>query len=824
MPATPSSQTFPIDGMSCASCSARVEKALLAVPGVETASVSLATGTAHVTGTASHAALVTAVEQTGFSVLPSPVQLRIDGMSCASCSTRVEKTLQDVMGVRTASVSLATGTAHVTGTAAHQTLIEAIERIGFAATLLEQENGPEAMRDRQERLRQSMSLQWRDLKIAALLWFIIMLMTMGHGLGLVPPRLQPFIQWGCASVALLGPGRRFFRNGIPTLLRSAPNMNSLVALGTGAAYLYSSLAVFFPSLLPEGTRNLYFDTVLGILTLVLLGRLMEARAKGRTSTALEKLVHLQPQKAHLLTGDGDRIVPVSDVKPGDTLLVRPGERVPLDGLILEGESHLDESLLTGEPLPVRRMTGDTVIGGTINQEGVLTIRATATGADTMLARIVSMVAQAQGSKLPIQSLVDRVTLWFVPTIILLAVLTFILWLWLGPAPSLGHAVVNAIAVLIAACPCAMGLATPTAIMVGTGTAAEMGLLFRRGEVLQTLEKTRLVAFDKTGTMTCGQPRLTDFFLLDGTTCPDPDMAENHLLALAAATERQSDHPVARAIIRAAEDRDLPAVRTGHARIIAGLGIEAQDDEGHDINIGSHAYMKTLGLYNAEANRLAGAFSQKGTSPLFMAHRGKLVALMGIADPIRPSAVRAVAALRAQNIHTAMITGDIETTARHIANLAGIEKVIAHVMPHEKSQAVETLREEHGSVAFVGDGINDAPALARADTGLAVSHGTDIAIEAADLVLTGENLMGVPNAIALSRATMTIIRQNLFWAFAYNIVLIPVAAGLLYPFTGTLLSPALAAGAMALSSVFVLSNTLRLRRLRNVVETETATAS
>lgn len=824
MPATSSSQTLPIEGMSCASCSARVEKALQAVPGVDTASVNLATNTAHVTGTASRETLTTAIEQAGYDVPHPPIQLRIEGMSCASCSSRAEKTLQDVIGVRTASVNLATGTADITGTATHQALINAIEQIGFAATVLEKNSEQDAVEERQKQLRQNMRTQWRDLAVAVLLWFIIMLMTMGHGLGIVPPGLQPQVQWACASLALLGPGRRFFLAGIPALLRRAPNMNSLVALGTGAAYLYSSLVVFLPALLPEGTRHLYFDTVLGILTLVLLGRVMEARAKGRTSAALEKLVHLQPQKAHRLTNDEYRIVPIDQIRQGDTLLVRPGERVPLDGLILEGESHLDESLLTGEPMPARRVTGDMVIGGTINQEGTLTIQATATGADTMLARIVSMVAQAQGSRLPIQSLVNRVTLWFVPAIIVLAVLTFILWFWLGPVPTLGYATVNAIAVLIAACPCAMGLATPTAIMVGTGTAAEMGLLFRRGEVLQTLEQTRLVAFDKTGTLTCGQPHLTEFYLLADTTVPDPEMAEDHLLALAAAVERQSDHPISRAIIRAAEDRNLPAARTSHARIIAGLGIEAQDEAGHDIHIGNNAYMKTLGLYDAAANRLAASFSQKGTSPLFMAHRGRLVALMGVADPIRPSAVKAVAALRAQNIRTAMITGDIDATARHVANLAGIEEVIAHVLPHEKSQAVQRLQETHGSVAFVGDGINDAPALAQADTGLAISHGTDIAIEAADLVLTGENLMGVPHAIALSHATMTIIRQNLFWAFAYNIVLIPIAAGALYPFTGTLLSPSFAAGAMALSSVFVLSNTLRLRRLRTVIRAETAPAS
>ncbi|MCX8667313.1 copper-translocating P-type ATPase [Acetobacteraceae bacterium B3987] len=824
MPASPSLQTFPVEGMSCASCSARVEKALQDVPGVETASVNLATGMAQIKGTASRTDLILAVEQAGYIVPSPPIRLRIEGMSCASCSTRIEKTLQDVIGVREASVNLAAGTAQITGTATHQKLISAIKEMGFAASLLEHESNQDVAQEQQQRIKQATKSQWRDLIIAAMLWLLILLITMGHGLGVIPPGIQPLTQWVLASIALLGPGRRFYRAGLPALLRRAPNMNSLVALGTGAAYLYSSLVVFCPSLLPEGTQHLYFDTVLGILTLVLLGRVMEARAKGRTSAALERLTHLQPQKAHLLTEGQCHIVPIAQIQPGDHLLVRPGERIPLDGLILEGKSHLDESLLTGEPMPAFRQVGDSVIGGTINQEGTLTIQATATGADTVLARIIDMVAQAQGGKLPIQSLVDKVTLWFVPAIILLAVLIFIVWMSLGPSPALGYAVVNAIAVLIAACPCAMGLATPTAIMVGTGKAAEMGILFRKGEALQTLESTKLVAFDKTGTLTSGQPQLTEFYLLDKESSHAPEQTEKTLLALAASVEEQSDHPVSRAVVAAAQKRELPTAKTSHAHIIAGLGITAQDEDGQDVHLGSQAFMKTLGLYNSEAIRLADSLSQKGTSPLFMAHKGHIVALMGVADPVRPSAMKAIAALRAQNVRTVMITGDVEPTALHIARMVGIEDVIAQVMPHEKSQTVQNLQKIHGSVAFVGDGINDAPALAQADTGLAVSHGTDIAIEAADLVLTGENLMAVPNAIALSRASMTIIKQNLFWAFAYNIVLIPIAAGILYPFTGTLLSPSFAAGAMALSSIFVLSNTLRLRRLRTVVEAETATAS
>ncbi|MCX5618605.1 heavy metal translocating P-type ATPase [Bombella sp. TMW 2.2543] len=819
MTATPPFLTLPIEGMSCAACSMRVEKALQDVPGVRTARVNLATGTAQITGTATHEALIIAVEQAGYSVPTPPIQLKIGGMSCAACSVRVEKTLKDLPGVRTAHVNLTTGIARITGTAPAQTLIHAVRQTGFEADAIEQNNERDAIQEHQTRMVQELRNLKRDLLFSFILWLIIM--AMEHGPALIPTHLHAILQWALASIALLGPGRRFYKAGIPALLRRHPNMNSLVSLGTGAAYLYSSLVVFFPSLMPEGTQHLYFESVLSIITLVLLGRFLEARAKGRTSAALEKLTRLQPQEAHLLTDGQCRDVPIAQIQPDDLLLIRPGERVPLDGVILEGESHLDESLLTGEPMPTLRRSGDMIIGGTVNQEGALTVRATATGADTMLARIISMVAQAQAGKLPIQSLVDKVTLWFVPAIILLAALTFCLWLVLGPQPALGYAVANTIAVLIAACPCAMGLATPTAIMVGTGKAAEMGILFRKGEALQTLGSARLVAFDKTGTLTCGQPRLTDIYLLDKTTPEIPVRAtENHLLALAAAVERQSDHPMALAIVRAAEERSLPPATVGHARTIAGRGIEAQDEHGKSLHIGSRAYMKTLGVYNAEANRIADSLSQKGASPLYMVHDGKLVALMAITDPVRPSAVKAITALKLRNIRTAMITGDIEATAQHIAHLTGIEDVIAQVMPQEKGNAIKDLQKIHGSVAFIGDGINDAPALAQADTGLAISHGTDIAIEAADLVLTGENLMSVPNAITLSRATLTIIRENLFWAFAYNIVLLPVAAGLLYPFTGTLLSPALAAGAMAFSSIFVLCNTLRLLRFRPVGQADT----
>ncbi|MCX5618927.1 heavy metal translocating P-type ATPase [Bombella pollinis] len=735
---------------------------------------------------------------------PSSRTLLIEGMSCASCSARVEKALKAVPGVTDAHVNLATQQAQITGTASQEALIGAVKTVGFGAAPLIQQEAHRTVQDRKtHREAQTRALR-HDLLHAVILWLLILFMSMGHGFGFIPVGWRPWLQWVFATLALIGPGRQFYRAGLPALLHRTPTMNTLVALGTGAAYLYSSLVVFASALLPAETQHLYFDTILGIITLVLLGRLLEARAKGRTSAALEKLICLQPQEAHRLHNGGGHDVPIAQIKPGDQLLIRPGERVPLDGVILEGKSHLDESMLTGEALPTPRGVGETIIGGTLNQEGALTIQATATGADTVLARIISMVEHAQGSKLPIQSLVDKVILWFVPVIIAIAGLTFLLWLIIGPAPSFIYALTNAIAVLIAACPCAMGLATPTAIMVATGKGAEIGILFRKGEALQSLGHTRLVAFDKTGTLTKGQPHLTDIYRLDDT------ITEEALLALAAAVERHSDHPLARAITQAAEERavTLPPVR--YVSTLTGLGIEAQDEAGHHIHLGNHAYMKSLGHYSAEANRLADTLSQKGTSPLYMTYKGRIIALMAIADPIRPSAAAAIAALKNAHIRTVMITGDIEATARSIAQQAGIEDVIAHVMPEEKGATIQTLQKLHGPVAFVGDGINDAPALALADTGLAISHGTDIAIEAADLVLTRDSLMSVPDAITLSRSTMKVIRQNLFWAFIYNIVLIPLAAGALYPLAHIMLSPAFAAGAMAFSSLFVLGNAIRLR--------------
>jgi heavy metal translocating P-type ATPase len=548
--------------------------------------------------------------------------------------------------------------------------------------------------------------------------------------------------------------------------------------------------------------NVYFEAAAVIVTLILLGRYLEARAKGRTSQAIRRLAGLQAKTARVRRGPGIVEVDIAEVVPGDVVEVRPGERVPVDGEVVSGESYVDESMVTGEPVPVAKRGGSPVTGGTVNQRGAFEFRATAVGADTVLSRIMRMVEQAQGSKLPIQAMVDTVTMWFVPAVMGLAALTFVAWLLLGPEPALTFALVNAVAVLIIACPCAMGLATPTSIMVGTGRAAEMGILFRKGEALQSLRDARVIALDKTGTLTEGRPVLTDLRATQG-------FLDDDVLALAAAVEAKSEHPVARAIVDAAAGRVLAVREAVGFDSITGLGVTATV-AGERIEVGSARFMDRLGLDPSALDSDAARLADEGKSPLYVAVGGRIAAVMAVSDPVKESTPQAVAALHALGLKVAMVTGDSRRTADAIARKLGIDHVVAEVMPDGKVAAVRQLKVEHGAVAFVGDGINDAPALAEADVGIAIGTGTDIAIEAADVVLMSGSLEGVPAALALSRATIRNIRQNLFWAFAYNAALIPVAAGALYPAYGVLLSPALAAGAMALSSVFVLGNALRLR--------------
>ncbi|NYT62824.1 cadmium-translocating P-type ATPase [Alcaligenaceae bacterium] len=811
--------SLPIDGMTCASCVGRVEKALSKVEGVDSVTVNLATERADIktNGPVDRQALVNTIEAAGYSVPAATINLAVEGMTCASCVGRVERALKAIPGIIEATVNLATERASVHGSVDPNILVAAIAAAGYAAQAIDvgAPADDEAVNERKDAERIALK---RDLTLAAILTLPVFILEMGshvipgvHELILrtIGTQWNWIIQFVLTTLVLAVPGIRFYRQGIPALFRLAPDMNSLVAVGTLAAYAYSLVATFAPSVLPAGTVNVYYEAAAVIVTLILLGRYLEARAKGRTSEAIKRLVGLQAKTARVQRGGTVLEIPIADVVAGDTIEVRPGERIPVDGEVTQGLSYVDESMITGEPIPVEKTVDSKLVGGTVNQKGALSFRATAVGGATVLSQIIRMVEQAQGAKLPIQALVDKVTMWFVPAVIGVAVLTFLVWLVFGPQPALTFALVNAVAVLIIACPCAMGLATPTSIMVGTGRGAELGVLFRKGEALQLLKDAKVVAVDKTGTLTEGRPTLTDLDIAQGFERQD-------VLGLIAAVEAKSEHPIARAIVEAASSEGIAIPDIIDFESITGFGVKAQVN-GERVEVGADRYMRELGLdvdvFAASAERLG----NEGKTPLYAAIGGQLAAIVAVADPIKATTPDAIKALHSLGLKVAMITGDNRRTAEAIARQLGIDEVIAEVLPAGKVDAVRTLKAEHGQLAFVGDGINDAPALAEADVGLAVGTGTDIAIEAADVVLMSGNLMGVPTAIALSRATIGNIRQNLFWAFAYNTALIPVAAGVLYPAWSILLSPIFAAGAMALSSVFVLGNALRLRGFRAPTE-------
>lgn len=814
IPADSVAVSLPIEGMTCASCVGRVEKALKAVPGVNQASVNLATERADITfaGTPDVAAAVQAVQKAGYAVAETTIELSVTGMTCASCVGRVEKALKAVPGVSSASVNLATERASITaaGGVPASALIQAVAKAGYEAKPLAAEaSDTDAVAERQAAELKSLK---RALTVATIFALPVFILEMGahivpafhHVIAeTIGTQNSWYLQFVLASIVLFGPGLRFFKKGIPALLRGAPDMNSLVAVGTSAAYAYSVVATFAAGLLPAGTVNVYYEAAAVIVALILLGRYMEARAKGNTSEAIKRLLGLQAKTARVVRNGTTLELAIEEVVAGDLIEVRPGERIPVDGEVVEGNSYIDESMISGEPVPVEKQPGSEVVGGTVNQNGALTFRATKVGGDTLLAQIIRMVEQAQGSKLPIQALVDRITMWFVPAVMAAAVLTFIIWLTFGPEPALTFALVNAVAVLIIACPCAMGLATPTSIMVGTGRAAQMGVLFRKGEALQSLKDAQVVAVDKTGTLTKGRPELTDLIVA-------PGFERAAVLGKVATVEAKSEHPIAQAIVDAARAENIALGTISQFESITGFGVSARVD-GDLVEIGADRFMRELGLSVESFGSDAARLGDEGKTPLYAAINGKLAAMIAVADPIKETTAAAIRALHDLGLKVAMITGDNRRTGEAIARQLGIDEVVAEVLPDGKVAAVQRLKQQYGPIAYVGDGINDAPALAEADVGLAIGTGTDIAIEAADVVLMSGDLGGVPNAIALSKATIRNIKQNLFWAFAYNVALIPVAAGLLYPVNGSLLSPVFAAGAMALSSVFVLSNALRLRR-------------
>ena len=819
-----------VDDMSCASCVGRVERALKAVPGVASASVNLATERATVTGVAPVETLLAAADRAGY-----PAQVLDDGSGVADAGFDAGGDA----GVDAASAGAgqnpathaagALGTAGATpgagggaGTAGGAKAAGGAGAAGGSARASGQVSGAARKPlSREDRKAAEQRALWRDLWIAAALALPVFLLEMG---GHVVPAFHHwvahtigtqnswYLQFVLTTLVLFVPGLRFYKKGIPALLHGAPDMNSLVAMGTLAAWGFSVVATFLPGLLPAGTVNVYYEAAAVIVVLILVGRFLEARAKGRTSEAIQRLARLQAHTAHLRRDGAVVDVPLAQVRVQEVVEVRPGERVPVDGEVIEGTSYVDESMITGEPVPVAKTSGCTVVGGTVNQTGAFTVRATAVGGQTVLAQIIRMVESAQGAKLPIQTLVDRVTMWFVPAVMTAALITFIVWMVFGPAPALGLALVNAVAVMIIACPCAMGLATPTSIMVGIGRGAELGVLFRKGEALQLLKDAKVVAVDKTGTLTEGKPALTDLLV-------QPGFDRAQVLAQVAALESRSEHPIARALVAAAEAEGLVLPAVSDFESLTGLGVTARVGgvpDGHVapavlVAVGADRYMQTLDVdvspFASEAEKLG----QEGKSPLYVAIGGQLAAIVAVSDPIKSTTTAAIRTLHEQGLKVAMITGDNARTAQAIARQLGIDDVVAEVLPAGKVDAVKRLQQRYGAVAYVGDGINDAPALAQAEVGVAIGTGTDVAIEAADVVLMSGSLQGVPTAIGLSRATIGNIRENLFWAFAYNTALIPIAAGALYPAFGILLSPMLGAAAMALSSVFVLGNALRLRR-------------
>jgi P-type Cu+ transporter len=781
---------LPIAGMTCASCVARVERALRAVPGVAAASVNLATEKAQLQlgPDANTQALTAAVERAGYAVPTTRTLLDIEGMTCASCVSRVERALRAVPGVIEASVNLATNRASALHTGADEAaLIAAVQRAGYEAHAVV-EHGPTPP-------HASADAGWR-VALAALLSAPLVLPMLGDLLGrhwMLPAAWQ----FALATPVQFWLGARFSRAGWKALRAGSANMDVLVALGTSAAYGLS-LVLWWRD--PDGMPHLYFESAAVVITLVLLGKWLEARAKRRTLGALSALRALAPENATVRRNGVETSVPLDQVRVGDEVIVRPGERVPTDGVLQEGRSHFDESMLTGESLPVAREAGERVTGGAINAEGRVVLRTTAVGAETTLARIVRLVENAQAEKPPIQKTVDRVAEVFVPAVLGAAALTLLGWGLIGG--NWETALVNAVAVLVIACPCALGLATPTALMVGTGLAAQRGILVRDAQALETMRQVRVVAFDKTGTLTIGRPRLAALVASEGDN-------ENVLLADAAALQSGSEHPLARAVIEAARERSLVVPAASEVRAVAGRGIEGRIGT-RLLRLGSTRWLCELGLAPSPALNAAAEQAQsegRSVSWLVDADAASVRGLFGFGDEAKPEAAAAIAALHAQGVRCVLVSGDNRGAATAIARQLGIDDVRAEVLPADKAQVVASLREGLApgeKVAMVGDGINDAPALAAADVGLAMATGTDVAMESAGLTLMRGDVRLVPEALALSRAVTRKIWQNLFWAFAYNVVGIPAAA------LG-FLTPVIAGAAMALSSVSVVSNALLLKR-------------
>jgi len=806
---------LPITGMTCANCAATIERVVKKMDGVAEASVNFAAESAAVSfdpGQLQLQDVVAKIHKSGFGVTTTRIEMPITGVTCANCAATIERTLnKKVSGVVNAAVNFASERVlveYIPGVLDAEDIVGAIEKAGFGA--IPPEEGSDAEDVEQQARDAEIKDQTHKFAVGVLFALPLFILSMGRDFSLIGQWSHaPWVNWlflALASPVQFYTGWDYYQGGLKSLKSKSANMDVLVAMGSSVAYFYSLAILFLPAL----GSHVYFETSAVIITLIKLGKMLEARTKGRTGGAIRKLIGLRPKTATILVGEVEKEIPLTRVKVGDTVMVRPGERIPVDGLLLDGHSAVDESMLSGEPLPVDKQPGDTVIGGTINGEGLLRFSATRVGKETALAQIIRLVQEAQGSKAPIQALADKVAAIFVPAIIVIALVVFILW-W-AITGDFVPAMIRLVAVLVIACPCALGLATPTAIMAGTGKGAEQGILFKSSEALETATRLDTIVLDKTGTITMGKPAVVDILPI----APCCNSAEE-LLRLAASVEKGSEHPLGKAIVKEAETRQMKLIKIADFRASGGFGVQARVN-GSLAMLGKPRWYQELGIDIQAVEGDVQHLQSQGKTVMVMVKDRELCGLISVSDTLKPESKDAIAKLHDQHLKVVMLTGDNRQTAETIASEVNIDEILAEVRPEEKSSKVKALQQNGQRVGMVGDGINDAPALAQADVGLAIGTGTDVAIETAGVILASGSLKGVPKAIQLSRATMTTIKQNLFWAFGYNVLLIPIAAGILYPFEtlpGMLrqLHPILAALAMAFSSVSVVTNSLRLYKAK-----------
>ncbi len=807
--------TLPIRGMTCANCAANIERGVKKLKGVTDASVNFAAENAAVSFDTQQLQLrevIDKIHNSGFDVSTTKVEMPVTGMTCASCAANIERALnKKTPGVVNAAVNFAServAVEYVPGLLNIDDIVAAIEKAGYGAIPPEDGRDDEdvELRARKAEIRD----QTRKFAVGVIFTLPLFVLSMGRDFGLIGPWSHAawvnWLFWALATPVQFYTGWDYYVGGLKSLRNKSANMDVLVAMGSSVAYVYSLAVLFFPTI----GEHVYFETSAVIITLIKMGKMLESRTKGRTGGAIRKLMGLSPKTATIVEDHAEKVIPLTRVRVSDTVIVRPGERIPVDGLVLDGHSAVDESMLSGEPLPVDKQPGDTVVGGTINGEGLLRFSATRVGKETALAQIIRLVQEAQGSKAPIQALADKVAAVFVPGIIAIAFVVFFLW-W-AITGEFVTAMIRLVAVLVIACPCALGLATPTAIMAGTGKGAEHGILFKSSQALETATKLDTIVLDKTGTITMGKPAVVDIVLFD-----DRFETEDKLLEMAATVEKGSEHPLGKAIVKEAGARGIELTDPGNFKATGGAGVQAEVD-GRQVLVGKPKWFQEKGISFESAENKIRDLQSEGKTVMLVTINDALAGLITVSDTLKPDSAEAIRQLHDQHLKVVMITGDNQQTARSIAAQVNIDEVLAEVRPEEKSSRVKELQQSGERVGMVGDGINDAPALAQADVGLAIGTGTDVAIETAGVILSSGSLIGVPRTIRLSRATMNTIKQNLFWAFGYNVILIPLAAGALYPFE-TLpiflrqLHPILAALAMAFSSISVVSNSLRLYRAK-----------